>query len=81
MKKVALGLNGRIVIPKSIRKEMNISEGSPLIITFEDGAIIVRPNQIICKLCASPLESERNFQLCDKCIDDILKYHSSNCSK
>lgn len=40
MKKATLGKNGRIVIPKSYRDEMNIEEGSPLIITFEKGGFI-----------------------------------------
>ncbi len=50
MKKAKLGLNGRIVIPKSIRKEMSIDEGSPLIITFEDGAMVVRTDKSTCGL-------------------------------
>ncbi len=78
MKKAKLGLNGRIVIPKSIRKEMNIEEGSPLIITYEEGAVMVRANQSTCGLCRSPIESNRTPRLCDKCIDEVLKNHSLN---
>ena len=78
MNKTKLGLNGRIVIPKSIRKEMSIEEGSPLIITFEEGAVVVRPDKFVCGLCGTPIDSERSLRLCDKCIREALKYHSSN---
>ena len=77
MKKTTLGLNGRIVIPKSIRKRMNIEEGSPLIITFEKDAVIVRAVKMTCALCGSPLESDRNLRLCDKCMVEAWKYCSN----
>lgn len=76
MKKVTLGLNGRIVIPKSIRKEMSIDEGSPLIITFEDGAMVVRADQSACRYCGLTVESQRTMQLCDKCIRDVLENYN-----
>jgi AbrB family looped-hinge helix DNA binding protein len=78
MKKATLGLNGRIVIPKSIRKEMNIETGSPLIITYKEGAVVVRAEKSMCGRCGSPVEFERTLRLCDKCIEEVLKNHSSN---
>ncbi len=78
MKKAKLGLNGRIVIPKSIRKEMNVEEGSPLVITYEEGAVVVRVDKSTCGRCGSPIEFERTLPLCDKCIGEVLKYHSPN---
>lgn len=72
MYKITLGLNGRIVIPKSIRKQMNIKEGSPLIITFERGAVVVRLDKSICVLCGSQVNSDSSLQLCDKCIKRTL---------
>ena len=78
MKKATLGLNGRIVIPRSIRKEMNIEEGSPLIITFEEGAVVVRPDKSACGLCGALIESERALRLCDKCLQEAWNLHSSN---
>ncbi len=78
MKKATLGLNGRIVIPKSIRKEMNIEEGSPLVITYEEGAVVVRSDRSMCGLCGSTIESERSLRLCDKCIGEAFEYHRLN---
>ena len=78
MKKATLGKNGRIVIPKPFCRELNIAEGSPLLITLEEGAVIVRPNHSTCGLCGASIESERSLRLCDKCIGEVLKYHSSN---
>ncbi len=78
MIKARLGLNGRIVIPKPFRKAMNIDEGSPLIITYEEGAVVIRIDKNICGLCGAPIESERSLRLCDKCIGVALEYHAPN---
>lgn len=78
MKKARLGRNGRIVIPKSVRKEMNIEEGSPIVITYEKGAVVVRVDRLTCRLCGSQIESERSLRLCDKCIGEAVKSHRPN---
>ncbi len=78
MKKAKLGTNGRMVIPKSIRKVMNIDDGSPIIITYEKGAVVVRADKSICGRCGSPIEFERTLLLCDKCIGEVLKNRSPN---
>ena len=77
MKKATLGKNGRIVIPKSYRKEMNIEEGSPLIITFEKGDVIVRHDKSTCALCGTLLKTNRTLRLCDKCVSEAVKFDSS----
>ena len=81
MKKAKLDTQGRIVIPKPFRKAMNIEEGAPLLITFEHDAVVVRPDNSICKLCGSHIESERTLQLCDKCMEEVWKYYISNHKK
>ena len=78
MKKAKLDTQGRIVIPQSIRKEMNIEEGSSLVITYEDGAVVVRADKSTCGLCGTPIESERSLRLCDKCIGKVVKLHRPN---
>jgi AbrB family looped-hinge helix DNA binding protein len=78
MKKAKLGLNGRVVIPKPLCKVLNIVEGSPLIITLKDDAVVIRSDQSTCGLCGSPIESERTLRLCDECINKALKYHNAN---
>ncbi len=76
MKKATLGKNGRIVIPKSYRDEMHIEEGSPLIITFEKGDVIVRHDKSTCALCGAMLKSNRTLRLCDKCVSEAVKFES-----
>mgnify|MGYP003294312866 CR=1 FL=1 len=77
MKKATLGKNGRIVIPKSYREEMNIEEGSPLIISFEKGDVIVRQDKTACVLCGAFLKDNRTLRLCDKCVSEAVRFHSS----
>lgn len=76
MKKATLGKNGRIVIPNSYRDEMHIEEGSPLIITFEKGDVIVRHDKSTCALCGAMLKSNRTLRLCDKCVSEAVKFES-----
>ena len=78
MKKAKLDKLRRIVIPKPFCKELNIAEGSQLLITLEEGAVVVRPNQSTCGLCRSPIESNRSLRLCDKCIGEVLKNYNPN---
>ena len=78
MKKATLGTNGRFVIPKSFRRELNIKDGLPLIITCGEGAVVVRADKSTCGPCGTPIESERSLRLCDKCIGEVLKNHSPN---
>ncbi len=77
MKKAKLGKNGRIVIPKSYRDEMNIEEGSPLVITLEKGDVIVRHDKSTCALCGALLKSNSTLRLCDKCVSKVVRFHSS----
>ena len=78
MKKATLGKNGRIVIPKSYREELNIEEGSPLIITFENGDVVVRQDKSTCALCGALLNANSSLRLCNQCIEKVLKSHPSN---
>jgi AbrB family looped-hinge helix DNA binding protein len=49
-----LGSKGQVVIPKEIRKELNLSEGSTLTFEVSDRTILVRPEP-------SPEEVVRQF--------------------
>ncbi len=78
MKKTKLDKLRRIVIPKPFCNELNIGEGSQLLITLEEGTVVVRPDRDICVLCRISMESKRSLRLCDECIEKVLKYCSNN---
>lgn len=43
---INLGEKGQIVIPKKIRKELELERGTKLLITEENGRIIIKPLKI-----------------------------------
>ena len=59
----------RVVIPKKLRQELNITANSVVELTLEGGAITLRLATYTCKLCGEPLSEARSVQLCDRCID------------
>lgn len=66
---------GRIVIPKEVRKVLDIKEGAPLEIFTEDGSIILKKYNPGCAFCGE-VQGVVNFkgkQICNKCLKDINK--------
>lgn len=64
---------GRVVLPKELRKSMDIKEGQPLEIYTEGEAIILKKYQPGCHCCGS-MEVKATIlgiKLCDKCINDF----------
>ena len=78
MKKTKLDKLGRIVIPKPYCKELNIITGSPLIITLEDGAVVVRPDKMTCRLCNVFIPDGSKIPLCDDCINKVCEIAMKN---
>ena len=62
---------GRIVIPVSIRKALNIDEKTPLSIFVKDGDIIISPKSAFCKLCGNSIEEISDIPLCKNCIEKV----------
>ena len=71
MKKAILDQQCRIVIPAPFRKQMRIEEGSPLFITLENNAVVIRAEKTSCRRCGSFVDSEKAFPLCSACIKEI----------
>lgn len=44
---VSVGPKGRVVIPKTIRRELGIEEGSELVLLIEGGAVVLVPRSAI----------------------------------
>lgn len=64
---------GRIVIPKELRRTLEISEGDSLELFIEDTTIILRKYQPACMICGNAKNvityKGRNF--CPDCVKEI----------
>lgn len=66
---------GRVVLPRELRKTMDIQEGQPLEIYTEGEAIILKKYQPGCNCCGDTEVKATilGIKLCDKCIDEFNK--------
>ena len=71
MGKIVLDRLGRIVIPVSIRKMLDLKEGSELDISVEDEKILLRLSSSLCKLCRKETVAYDGLGICKKCFDKI----------
>lgn len=64
---------GRVVIPKEIRRNLTIPEGTPLMIYVEGNKIILEKSQGTCAICGSTdsVVDVNGKSVCRKCINDI----------
>ncbi len=64
---------GRVVIPKELRRTLNINECDPLEIFIEDESIILKKYQPGCIFCGEfkDIISFKNKIVCKKCIKDM----------
>ena len=65
---------GRIVLPMSFRKQLNISENSKVRVSLEDNSIIVTSSELCCALCGCKAELHTNAPLCLKCVQKIKEF-------
>ena len=56
MKKAVLDKLDRVVIPKDFCKELNLSPGSPIVVTLERGGVMIRSEQMVCRLCSTTID-------------------------
>lgn len=64
---------GRVVIPKELRRTLNINECDPLEIFIEDESIILKKYNPGCIFCGEfkDIISFKNKIVCKKCIKDM----------
>lgn len=64
---------GRLVIPKEMRKELDIGEHDPVDITNEKHQIIIKKHENRCTLCGSDnkLIEFKDKKVCKKCLEEI----------
>ena len=68
MKKTKIDKLGRIVIPISYRKELNITTETDIIIECNKSIITISPSSSICKICEKSLDSDSSLPICKNCI-------------
>ena len=62
---------GRVVIPMNFRKELGIEQNSKVLITLDNGAILMSPAIKHCALCGEKIKGDTKFRLCKKCISKV----------
>lgn len=64
---------GRVVIPKELRRTLNINECDPLEIFIEDESIILKKYNPGCIFCGEfkDITSFKNKIVCKKCIKEL----------
>lgn len=64
---------GRIVIPKEMRKNMNISSADPIEIYVEGDKIILAKYQLACLFCASSVQLSdfKGKKICASCLEEM----------
>ena len=62
---------GRIVLPIGYRNKLGLKENSSVIISLEEGNLILTPKEGKCLLCGKNTELYKDFLLCMECVDKI----------
>ena len=63
---------GRIVVPKELRKALNIKEGDPIEISAQGRKIILEPSSWKCAVCGADGEAKINgVCVCQSCAEEF----------
>ncbi len=64
---------GRVVVPITIRRALNLCDGSSLEIYLEEDKIIMRRPTKCCRICYADIDNGNSFGICTGCINKIKK--------
>ena len=66
---------GRVVLPKELRRQLNIDEDSSLEIFVDGSSIVLKKYQPACIFCGSAedIEQYQGRNICRKCREEIAK--------
>lgn len=62
---------GRIVIPVDIRTQLGIHKGDTVLMSLENGKLILEPENHICRICGASEDVRPEFGICTSCIEKI----------
>ena len=66
---------GRFVLPKELRKSLDIQQNDYLQIFLDGDAIILKKSQLSCSLCGATdnLKDFRDKKVCRECLAELAK--------
>ena len=66
---------GRFVLPKELRKSLDINQNDYLQIFLEGDTIVLKKSQLSCVLCGSSddLVDYRDKKICRRCLQELSK--------
>lgn len=66
---------GRFVLPKELRKSLDINQNDYLQIFLEGDAIVLKKSQMNCVLCGNSdeLSDYRDKKVCRACLEELRK--------
>ena len=67
---------GRVVIPKSIRKALNVENNDEILMHVENQSLIITKNNNVCTICGKEkIELQiKDKYLCKSCVDAIKDF-------
>ena len=65
----------RIVIPKDICKMLNLSPGSPVLFSVDNGRVVITPEETVCAVCGERVARGKAIRLCGGCIEKANQIH------
>lgn len=71
-KTTRMDAQGRVLLPPHIRKELNLNAGQKLIVSLEEGVILIHPAEELCAICGKaakdePFISPSGVPICRSC--------------
>ena len=62
---------GRIVLPMEYREKLGIKTDDKIIISLDNGVIILSPAKRMCALCGKEIGISKEMRICDLCVKKI----------
>ena len=62
---------GRLVLPKSYRDALGLSENSKVCVSLNDGVISITPTDEKCAMCGNKENLHQVLRLCASCIEKV----------
>lgn len=71
--RIVVGARGRVVLPASVRSELGLTPGTPLLLSIDtDGSLVLRPYRAVADLARGMLSdlAPANVSMVDELLDE-----------